>query len=249
MNLILITESELEQGVVRLEGERASHITSVLRSALGDRLRVGVIDGPLGTAAVLAIGEGWVELGELALDAAPPPPTVDLLLALPRPKVLARLLSPIAQLGVRRLFLSGAWKVERFYFDAHVLDPEVMRAHLLEGLAQVKDTRVPEVSVHRSLTYLVRDELPSLLPEGTQRLVCHPGGPPIEQAPSGAHTLLTIGPEGGFTEREDRLLADHGFVQVGLGERTLRSDVAVLAALARVHARQPQRTPVPPRPQ
>lgn len=237
MNLILIAESEVKDGAVRLDGDRAKHITSVLRSSLGDRLRVGVIDGPLGTASVRAMGDGWVELDGLALDAAPPAPTVDLLLALPRPKVLARLLSPIAQLGVRRIFLSGAWKVERFYFDAHVLAPEVMRAHLLEGLAQVKDTRVPEVSVHRSLTFLVRDELPGLVPEHAGRLVCDPRGAPIERAPRTEHTVLAFGPEGGFTEREDRLLSDHGFVAAGLGERTLRSDVAVIAALARLHAR------------
>src|SRR5690606_29973583 len=82
VNLILIAESEVKDGAVRLDGDRAKHITSVLRSSLGDRLRVGVIDGPLGTASVRAMGDGWVELDGLALDAAPPAPTVDLLLAL-----------------------------------------------------------------------------------------------------------------------------------------------------------------------
>lgn len=238
MNLILFEPDEVRGGVLRLEEERAMHVAQVLRAAVGDRLRVGAIDGPLGTAQVRALGEGWVELDDLTLGETPAVPPVDLLLALPRPKVLARLLSPIAQLGVRRILLSGAWKVERFYFDAHVLSPEVMRAHLLEGLAQVKDTRLPEVSVHRSLTFLVRDELPALVPAGAERLVCDPRAAPIERAARAApHTLLAFGPEGGFTEREDRLFAEHGFTAVGLGERTLRSDVAVLAALARVHAR------------
>jgi RsmE family RNA methyltransferase len=237
VNLILFAEGELKDGALRLEGERAAHVIDVLRLTIGDRLRVGQIDGPIGTACVRSAADGVVELDALTLDETPPAQRVDLLLALPRPKVLARLLSPMAQLGVRRIFLSGAWKVERFYFDAHVLAPEVMRAHLLEGLAQVKDTRMPEVSVHRSLTFLVRDELPNLVPSETQRLVCDPRGAPIERAPRAAHTLLVFGPEGGFTAREDRLFEEHAFARVGLGERTLRSDVAVLAALARVHAR------------
>lgn len=238
MNLILFAQGELKDEVLSLEGERAAHIAGVLRAAVGDRLRVGQIDGPLGTARVRRVSDVLVELDELELGETPPEQPIDLLLALPRPKVLARLLSPIAQLGVRRIYLSGAWKVERFYFDAHVLAPEAMRVHLLEGLAQVKDTRVPEVSIHRSLTFLVRDELNALLPPETERLVCDPRAALLEQTPRVAkHTLLAFGPEGGFTEREDRLFAEHAFVPVGLGERTLRSDVAVLAALARAHAR------------
>lgn len=237
MNLLLLSPEEAREPI-ELSGERAEHVISVLRSAVGDSLRVGVIDGALGTARVAQIQGGIVTLDELVLTETPPLPKVDLLLALPRPKVLARLLSPLAQLGVRRLYLSGAWKVERFYFDAHVLDPKELRTHLLEGLAQVKDTRVPVVTVHRSLTYLVRDELPSLLPESTQRVLCDPQGPKLEQVvrPDAPHTLFAIGPEGGFTGREETLLADHGFSPAGLGPRTLRSDIAVVSALSRLHA-------------
>jgi 16S rRNA (uracil1498-N3)-methyltransferase len=239
MNLILLTPEEAAGSPIELSGERAEHVLTVLKSVVGDRLRVGVLDGAIGTARVARLGPGtMVALDALELAEVPPLPTVDLLLALPRPKVLARLLSPIAQLGVRRLYLSGAWKVERFYFDAHVLDPAELRTHLLEGLAQVKDTRVPQVSVHRSLTYLVRDELSAFLPEGTQRVVCNLGGPQIEQVVDRAapHVLLAIGPEGGFTGREEALFEEHGFLRASLGERTLRSDVAVISALSRVCA-------------
>lgn len=237
MNLLLIERSEIVDGAITITGVRAEHVAGVLRLAVGDRLRLGIVDGEIGTAAVRAIHGGpRIELDDLVLEPAPALPSIDLLLALPRPKVLARLLSPIAQLGVRRIFLSGAWKVERFYFDAHVLQPEELRAHLLEGLSQVKDTRLPVVTVHRSLTFLVRDELTVLVPENAVRLVCDPRGAPLEAVASAAPTVLAIGPEGGFTEREDRLLEAHGFRPASLGARTLRSDVAVIAALSRLAA-------------
>jgi 16S rRNA (uracil1498-N3)-methyltransferase len=236
VNLVLLEPGEIALGAVRLSGARAEHIRAVLAPAPGQRLRVGVIDGGIGTARVVSLGDDVV-LDDLALGPPPAPPPVDLVLALPRPKVLARLLSPIAQLGCRRLVLTGAWKVERFYFDAHVLQPEALRAHLLEGLAQVKDTRLPEVTVHRSLAFLVKEELDALVPPTAQRIVLDPRGAPIEAVLTAASSaVLAIGPEGGFTGREDALLVEHGFVPGGLGPRTLRSDVAVLAALARVHA-------------
>jgi RsmE family RNA methyltransferase len=238
VNLVLLEPGELALAAVRLGGPRAEHIRSVLAPAPGQRLRVGVIDGGIGTARIVSVGDEVV-LDDVTLEPAPPPPPIDLVLALPRPKVLARLLSPIAQLGVRRLVLTGAWKVERFYFDAHVLRPEELRAHLLEGLAQVKDTRLPQVTVHRSLAFLINEELDALVPAAARRVVLDPRGAPIESVLGAASPIvLAIGPEGGFTGREDALLAEHGFVPGGLGPRTLRSDVAVLAALARAHAAQ-----------
>lgn len=236
VNLVLFDAAEIVEGRVRLEGPRAEHIRAVLAPAPGQRIRVGVIDGAIGSARVVSL-EPDVVLDDLALEDTPPVPPIDLLLALPRPKVLARLLSPIAQLGVRRIFLSGAWKVERFYFDAHVLGPGEIRTHLLEGLSQVKDTRVPIVTVHRSIAFLLKEELDALVPQGAQRVVLDPRGPALESVlVSSRPAILAIGPEGGFTGREDELLSEQGFVMAGLGPRTLRSDVAVTAALARVHA-------------
>jgi RsmE family RNA methyltransferase len=235
VNLVLIEAAELVGGVARLDGPRAEHVRTVLALAVGQRLRVGVIDGAIGSARVAAL-EPEVVLDDLALDTTPEPASIDLVLALPRPKVLARLLSPIAQLGVRRIFLTGAWKVERFYFDAHVLEPAELRAHLLDGLAQAKDTRVPIVTVHRSLAFLLKEELDALVPEGAGRVVLDPRGPPLEPLLKPGPLVLAIGPEGGFTGREDAELEARGFVRAGLGPRTLRSDVAVIAALARAHA-------------
>lgn len=55
----------------------------------------------------------------------------------------------------------------------------------------------------------------------------------VESALDGARNVsLLIGPEGGLTEAEIRLAKDAGFVSVGLGPRTLRSETAPIAALS-----------------
>ena len=104
----------------------------------------------------------------------PAPPAVDLLLALPRPKVLRRLWAQFAALGVGRIVLTNAARVERHYFDTHVLEESTYRPLLIEGLQQAGDTRLPRVSIHRQFRILIEDELDGLSNDGA-RLVAHPG--------------------------------------------------------------------------
>lgn len=249
MNLVLVEAHELEgdgdERRVVLADHRARHLLEVLKVTLGARVRLGIVDGAMGEAEVCGLEpRGVVTLAIRDVTRIPPAPRVDLLLCLPRPKVLARLLSPIAQLGVERLFLSGAHRVERFYFDATILDPAVQRVHLVEGLAQARDTRLPRVSVHRSFAWLVRTELGPPR-EDTLRLYADVGeARSIREALSDARdperrsrrVLLAVGPEGGFTDRERGELEAASFVRVGLGPRVLRSDVATIALLSLVHA-------------
>ena len=237
MNLILLDPGEVVDGVVRLRGDRARHLRAVLRAGVGDAVRVGVLDGPAGEGVVESF-EGDETLLRCRFDAAaPPPPPVDLLLAVPRPKVLNRLWAQLAALGVGRILLANAEKVERMYFDTHVLDEAHRRARLIEGLAQARDTRLPRVSVHRRLKVLIEDELDGLC-GGAARVVADASfaGPPGAAIPDESERIVVaVGPEGGWTPYELELLARHGFRGFGLGPRTLRADTACVAVLALVH--------------
>jgi len=65
MNLILIDPSEIEpDGTVVFKGRRRDHVREVLRSAEGDRLRVGVRNGPQGSAEVVLADDRRVVLLE-----------------------------------------------------------------------------------------------------------------------------------------------------------------------------------------
>lgn len=239
MNLVLMEPAEVDaSGMARLADARARHIREVLKAEPGRTIRVGTVNGPKGLATVEA-GTGDEIVLRCAFDAsAPPRPRVDLLLALPRPKVMRRLWAQLAAVGVGRIILTNAWKVERVYFDTHVLEPETYRPLLIEGLQQAQDTRLPEVSVHRQLKVLVEDDLDRLFPAGV-RLIADAASPrrlgelifPRKES----RVLLAVGPEGGWTEFEKKMLARHGFEPVGMGSRTLRSDTACLALLALVH--------------
>jgi RsmE family RNA methyltransferase len=239
MNLILVREEELAPGnIATVSGERARHIREVLGAGPGTTVRVGLVDGPLGVATVVRVERDRVLLSCAFEGGAPEAPRLDLLLALPRPKVLNRLWAQLAALGVGRIVLVNAAKVERCYFDSHVLTPEVFTPRLIEGLQQARDTRLPEVLVRRRFKPFVEDELHAFSPAGL-RLVADPGGEqrvgdlfPARGAPE--RVLLAVGPEGGWVSFELDLLRSHGFVVVGMGHRTLRTDTACIALLGAV---------------
>lgn len=237
MNLLLLEASELaDGGRVTLVDERAEHVRRVLRALPGQEVRAGVVDGPMGQVRVVEVHPDRVVFDASALSEAPVParPRVDLLLALPRPKVFARLLPAIAELGVGQLDVTNAAKVERYYFDSHQLAPEEIRRRLLVGLSQAKDTRLPLVRVFRSFRKLVEDELP----EGSRRIYADTDAalPSPGALVRGAdRVLLAIGPEGGWVDFELGLLQRNGFVGGSFGPRVLSSDVACLVALGLVH--------------
>lgn len=242
MNTLLLTADELASGadgVVRLaDARRVAHVRDVHRAAVGDALRVGVVGGKLGTATVLRLADDALEL-HVRLERDPPPPVpLALVLALPRPKVMRRLWAQLAAIGLDRIILTNAEKVERNYFDTHVLTPESYVPLLIEGLQQARDTRLPRVTVHRQFRVLLEDELDGIS-DAPLRLVAHPDAPAApDQYVRGRRAdrlLLAIGPEGGWNPFELELLEARGFMPVGMGVRTLRTDTACISLLALVH--------------
>lgn len=237
MNLLLLTPDEVRaDGTAQVGGRRARHVAEVLRARPGDTVRAGVLGGKLGTARLLSLEGEEVVLALTFAEEPPPRPEVDLLLALPRPKALRRILAAVASLGVDRLVLLNAARVEKSYFDAQVLAPERTRKHLIDGLEQARDTILPEVHLAPRFRPFVEDTLDGLLGPG-QRWLLHPGPdtPPLH--PPGGRITLAVGPEGGWVPFERELLAARGFQPLSLGIRSLRTETVVPFALGWATAR------------
>ena len=230
MNLLLLRSDEiLPDGTARLRGRRLLHAREVLRLAPGDALRAGVLGGLLGTAEVLRLDGEEMVLRPSLTEPPPPRPGVDLLLALPRPKALRKVLPAAASLGVDRLVLVNAARVEKSYFDSKTLEAEAMRDLLVLGLEQARDTRLPEVLLRPRFRPFVEDEVEGLWPDAS-RLLAHPGAgaPPPRTA---GRRVIAIGSEGGWVPFELELLGRQGFSPFSFGPRTLRVEVALPYAL------------------
>lgn len=207
----------------------ARHLHSVLRVKVGDTLRVGVVNGPRGEAAVRSDSGGTIELSVRWNDDAEPdePIPLTVLLGHPRPPVLTRLWRDLSAIGVAGIVVFSAMLTERSYTTSTVWKDT--RRYLLEGLSQGMHTALPDVSVAPGLAGALSRV------DTRYRFVATPGER-SEQLPSvlaavaadPAPTTICIGPERGFVDSELLDLAVAGFLPVGLGRHILRTETATV---------------------
>ena len=251
MNLLLLEPHEVgADGKVRLTGRRADHLRKVLRVEAGRQLRIGVLDRGAGVGVVEAVEGDEVWLLVEAVDEPPSTPSVDLVVALPRPQALHRLLQWTATMGVGRLDLVNAWRVEKSFFSSPSVFPESLRKHLLIGAEQGRQTRLPEVHVQKLLVPFLESLGSETDGRPCRRLLAHPGvSCQIEEAweeGPAERIHLAIGPEGGWIDREVQTFSEAGFQPVSLGPWILRVETAIAAALAQIELLQRGRISSPP---
>jgi RsmE family RNA methyltransferase len=242
MNLLLLNAAEVdEHGCARLGGRRLTHAREVLKAQVGERLRVGVLGGLVGTAEILSLEEEELCL-QVELHSPPPPrANVSIILAVPRPKALKRIIPAVASLGVEKLVLLNAARVEKSYFDSKVLAPSFVDELMRLGLEQACDTIAPQLEIRQHQREFLEHELDRWAPAEALRLLPHPrANERLGPVPSSCPVVLAIGPDGGWIPQEVELFARCGFTPVSMGERVLRSEVAICAALGAVRAGLPR---------
>jgi len=234
MNLLLLTREDFEDPTrVRIEGRRAHHVRRILRAAPGDELSVGLLGGLLGRGTLTALAPDHIAL-DVTLDQPPPPPLpATLVLALPRPPVLGRVLAATASFGVKRIVLLHTRRVEKTYWQARALEPDALRERLLLGLEQARDTVLPELLIRRRFRPFVEQELAEWL-EVARGVFAHPSPTTDPVAPLDVPAVVLVGPEGGLLEDEVEQLQRVGMRGLSLGARALRVETAVAALLGRV---------------
>jgi RsmE family RNA methyltransferase len=236
MNLILLFPNDFIDGSnrVHLTGRRYQYIREVHRVQLGNQLCVGLVNGKVGTGTITSLTGERLEM-DVTLD-APPPHAIPLtlIIALPRPNVLKRVLIAVSSLGIKKIIIVNSKRVEKSFWLSPVLKEEKIKEQLIWGLEQAKDTVMPEVLLRPLFKPFVEDELSSLA-RGTLALVAHPAA--TEECPKGGRqgpVTMMVGPEGGFIPYEIERFVELGIKPVRLGERVLRVETAVPAVIARL---------------
>ena len=238
MNLLLLEPGEVgDGGEISLGGARAAHLLNVLRVTPGQTVRIGVLDGPLESARSAASPR---RVSRSVARSRQPFRRVRRWTCCSRSAAESdgRLWAQIAAMGVGHIILTNAGRVERNYFDTHVLTPECYRPPLVEGLQQARDTRLPRVTILGEFKVLVEDDY-RLFPDGL-RLVAdlrrrhcprrrrRRGRGRTRPAGSRARRRLERVRDAGCSPRA-------GLRTVSIGPRTLRTDTACIALLALIH--------------
>lgn len=234
MNLVLLFNDDfIDNNKVQLAGRRLRHIREVHRVSAGDELRVGLSGGLIGTGRITSLKTSSLEMDVTLVHAPPPALPLSLILALPRPKVLKRILLSVTAMGAKRIVLLNSYRVEKSFWQSPVLQHENILSQLVLGLEQSCDTILPEVLLKPLFKPFVEDELPALIKD-TLPLVAHPAGQELCPRDVGVPVTLAIGPEGGFIPYEIDKLTSCGFRAVHIGSRILNIEAAVPSLLSRL---------------
>ena len=233
MNIVLLEQEQTQSGEWTIESPRQlQHLQQHLQVQAGDQLKVGVRDGLRYLTEVTSVEEHRVCILPIQQEAIPDKLPIRLVVALPRPKVLRRLVMDSVTLGVSHLHLIHSYRVDKSYWQTPFL--RQLQDYVTLGLEQAGDTIAPEVTLHQRFKPFVEDVLPQWISPTQPAFVAHPYAEPTMPQSIDTPCTLIIGPEGGFIPYEVDLMQKNGCQAMCIGNRILRTETAISYILGRL---------------
>ena len=235
MNIVLLEPNQITttDNIWQIENQRQlQHLQQHIQLNCGDTLKVGVRNGQRYLTEVISVSEQQIRIRPIQVEAIPAKLPVHLILALPRPKVLRRIIMDAVTLGVERISLIHSYRVDKSYWQSPFL--QQLDDYVTLGLEQAGDTIAPEIQLYKRFKPFVEDVLPTFISDQKPAYVAHPYAE--QQMPYAIqHSChLIVGPEGGFIPYEVDLLIKNGCQAMSLGNRILRTETAVSSILGRL---------------
>ena len=111
---MLLKSDSIENNVAKVSGRQLEHLTQVQRLTEGDFLNLGEINGAMGRGKITMLTD---EQASISLELGVQPPRalpITIILALPRPKMLRRILQTIAAMGVKNIYLINLKIIKKY---------------------------------------------------------------------------------------------------------------------------------------
>jgi 16S rRNA (uracil1498-N3)-methyltransferase len=217
-----------------IEGQTAHHLGRVLRAQQGQLYELS--DGErVWLGRVESVGRDRVEFAFVEqLPAHPPAVDVTLLLSVVKFEAFEWAIEKATELGVSTIVPIAAARSEKALLCAAGKRAERWKKLLVEASQQSRRVRVPTLESVRSPEDALCTERAGrrlLLSERPEALSLRS----ILSGQAQRAATLAIGPEGGWTDRELEVARQAGFQEASLGKLILRTETAVIAALASIH--------------
>lgn len=234
MNIVLLKPDQIvNNDVWQIDNPRQlQHLRQHLELNVGDSLKVGIRQELRYLTEVLEISEQHIIVRPIQADTVPEKLPVHLILALPRPKVLRRIIMDAVTVGVERISLIHSYRVDKSYWQTPFL--QQLDDYVTLGLEQAGDTIAPEIQLYKRFKPFVEDVLPTWINAERPAYVAHPYAEQHMPYAIQHGCSLIIGPEGGFIPYEIELLKKNGCQAMSVGNRILRTETAVSNILGRL---------------
>ena len=233
MNIVLLDPRQTQSEFWTISAKRqVEHLTTHVDVQVGDTLKVGIRDGKRYLTQIVSISDERIQLKALQEESVPAKHPVTLIVAMPRPKVLRRLMMDAVTLGVEKIILLHSYRVDKSYWQTPFL--QQLDQYVTLGLEQAGDTIAPKIELYKRFKPFVEDVLPTMISTERPAYVAHPYA--VQRMPAGIDhdCSIIIGPEGGFIPYEIDLLIKNGCQAVSLGSRIIRTETVIPYVLGRL---------------
>ncbi|TCB45388.1 16S rRNA (uracil(1498)-N(3))-methyltransferase [Acinetobacter terrestris] len=233
MNIVLLDSRQTETEIWSISSKRQlEHLKQHVDVQVGDSLKVGIREGKRYLTEIVEVNEQAIKLKPVKEEVVPGKLAVTLIVAMPRPKVLRRLIMDSVTLGVEKIILLHSYRVDKSYWQTPFL--QQLDQYVTLGLEQAGDTIAPKIEIYKRFKPFVEDVLPSLVTADCPAYVAHPYAEMKMPFAIDHPCTIVIGPEGGFIPYEVDLLIKNGCQAVSLGNRILRTETAISYVLGRL---------------
>jgi 16S rRNA (uracil1498-N3)-methyltransferase len=217
-----------------MEDEAAHHLGRVLRAQTGQRYELS--DGQrVWLGEIASVGRDRVQF-TLVEELPVHQPTLDitLLLSVVKFDMFEWAIEKATELGVTTIVPLAAGRTEKALLAAAPKRAERWKKILLEASQQSRRVRVPllsEMLEPESAFASSNDRVRVMLSERAEARPLRE----VLEGQAATRAALAIGPEGGWTDTEFEAALRGGFQEASLGRLILRTETAVIAALASVN--------------
>ena len=233
MNIVLLDPRQTTHEIWTISSQRqVTHLKTHLDVQVGDTLKVGVAGGQRYLTEVIEVTENVIRVKPLYEESVPQKLPVTLIVALPRPKVLRRLIMDAVTLGVEKIILIHSYRVDKSYWQTPFL--QQIEHYVQLGLEQAGDTIAPQVECYKRFKPFVEDVLPSLITPEKPAFLAHPYVSEAMPFALNQPCSIVIGPEGGFIPYEVDLLIKNGCQAAHLGNRIIRTETVIPYLIGRL---------------
>lgn len=231
MNIILFDRDE-DFSVLSFEDFRAKHILNILKLKQGDVFRCGIINQSEGEGTLIDVTDSFLRILYKPVR-APEHSPVSLAVAQVRPICMQRILRDAASLGCENLFLTGSDTGEKSYLNSTLYKTDLYRKFLIDGAMQSGSAFVPNVFFSNSVRELLHKTELLRLSVYTHKILMDNKTESIglSELKDVGGSILAIGPERGWSDKERKLFNDSGFQTCSMGKRILRTETACISAV------------------
>ncbi len=237
-NRFSVRKTNIQSSSVILEGEEHRHLSKVAR--IKPRQRVWLFDeeGRNYLAEVARIERDRTRLTILEReDAQEPSLHITLCQALIKAKKMNSIIQKATELGVSAIVPVITSRTIIRIEEKEERKLERWKKIIREAAKQSHVSFLPSIMYPVKLDKLIREsneEKKLLLSENQGKPLKDILIPGSRKGKYPSSVLLLVGPEGGWTDEEEKFILDHGFEAVSLGSQILRTETAALSSLAMI---------------